>query len=81
MPRHGAMSNEFHIFAKNFNSRFVVKRFGEIHGVEFPSLFAAARHARSCAASGSDCVVIHNEFQKALNRIPFHVGSVEVSDL
>ena len=75
MSPHGAMSKEFHIFAKNFDSRFIVKRFGDVHGTEFLSLFEAARHARSQALSSDGYVVIHNEDRKEWNRIPFRIDS------
>jgi len=65
------MKKEFHIFAGKANSQFIVKGVGEGYPREFPSLFEAARHARTRPGCEGGLVVIYDEEGVAVNRIPF----------
>jgi len=67
-----AMNREFHIVAKS-ESRFTIK--GDVGAPRrvFSSLFEAARHVRSSADAGEGWVVIFDESENSVNRIPFLV--------
>lgn len=62
------MNREFHIFASRADTRFIVK--GDGYPREFRSLFEAARHARSIAGNDGGLLVIHDEENSGVNRIP-----------
>jgi len=65
------MSREFHIFVSEADGRFLVKSIGEGYPREFPSLFEATRHARMHSGSAGGLMVIYDEDENAVNRIPF----------
>jgi hypothetical protein len=64
------MHREFHIFASDFERRFLLKGFGGARDQEFASLFAAARYARAQLKSGAGTVVVYDG--RIVNRIPVY---------
>ncbi len=69
------MKMEFHIFARKADTQYIVKGVGEGCSREFPSLFEAARHARSLSGVEGGSVVIYDEEDAMVNRIPFGIPS------
>src|SRR6186997_2429830 len=66
------MPKEFHIFASDFESRFLVKGAGRLTQ-EFPSLVDATRHVRlQLGATGGSIAVYDGNH---VNRIPVRPGS------
>jgi len=66
------MNEEFHVIASACETQFTVTVDGRL--VEFSSLFAAARHARSASGRDRGFVVINDEYGRAMSRIPFGVA-------
>lgn len=64
------MNREFHILATSLEGQFVMEGIGEGYPRVFPSLTEAARHARSLSDSGDGTVVIYDQEDQAVNRIP-----------
>ncbi len=64
------MNREFHIVAKS-DTRFTIKAEGKTPRRVFSSLFEATRHVRSISEAGEGCVVIFDESENSVNRIPF----------
>lgn len=67
------MNREFHIVAKS-ETRFTLKGDGDNPRRVFSSLFEAARHVRSSVDGGEGWVVIFDESENSVNRIPFLLG-------
>ena len=65
------MKREFHIFASRMAGQFIMKGVGEGYPRVFTSLFEAARHARTLPGCEGGLLVIYDEEEKAVNRIPF----------
>ena len=68
------MKKEFHIFAQKANTQFIVKGVGEGYPRAFASLFEATRHARSQPGNEGGSVVIYDEEDAVVNRIPFRIA-------
>jgi hypothetical protein len=67
------MKREFHILATRLEGQFVMEGIGEGYPRVFPSLTEAARHARSQPDSEDGLVVIYDEEDQAVNRIPLQL--------
>lgn len=74
------MHREVHIVVSDWGTRFTLRGMaGEEHKT-FPSLFEAARHARTMSDSTDGCVVVSDESGRPMSRIPFYVpGAPEAS--
>lgn len=64
------MSRDFHIFASQSDTHFVIKGAGEGYPRAFSSLVDATRHARTQSRGEAGMVVIYNEDGAGVNRIP-----------
>jgi len=67
---HTSISREFHIFAGLSGTQFVVKSMRDGYPRTFPTLFEAARHARTQPDCEGGSIVIYDEEGRLLNRIP-----------
>jgi len=67
------MKKEFHIFARKADTQVIMKGVGEEYPREFASLFEAARHARSQSDIEGGLMVIYDEEDAMVNRIPFGI--------
>jgi hypothetical protein len=66
------MDSEFHIFASGGKS-VVVRQTGLYGSRDFPSLGEATRHLREYTKEKGGLVVIHDEDDHRVNRIPLRV--------
>ena len=69
------MASEFHIFARDGERVFTIRRPGIAESRDFPSLGEATRHLRGCAQDSDACVVIYDDQGKP-NRIPLKIGAL-----
>jgi hypothetical protein len=67
------MNREFHILATSLEGQFVMDGIGEGYPRVFLSLTEATRHARSLADNGDGMVVIYDQEDQAVNRIPLQL--------
>lgn len=67
------MASEFHIFARDGERVFTIRRPGIAESRDFPSLGEATRHLRGCIQDAGACVIIYDDQGKP-NRIPLVIG-------